>query len=99
MTKEQMNTELSEIRTYYMMKRTLDESVTEFEEMFQLLDKYIKIIKKAPIKLKGYFVERYENGSNASQMAEKWEVSNSYVANLKREFFKFVFENLNKEDN
>lgn len=44
MTKEQMNTELSEIRTYYMMKRTLDESVTEFEEMFQLLDKYLKII-------------------------------------------------------
>ena len=97
-TYEQMKIELSEIKTYYLMKKTFDKKVRDFEETFQLLEKYLKVIKQAPTKIKGYFIERYENGSNAPQMAEKWGVSVSYVSKLKREFFKFLYEYLNKEE-
>lgn len=97
-TKEQIKIELSEIKTYYLMKKTFDKKVREFEETFELLNKYLKVIKQAPTKIKGYFIERYENGANAPQIAEKWGMSVSYVSKLKKEFFKFLYDYFNKEE-
>ena len=81
-TYEQMKRELTEIRYYYLMQGTYRERVDETQETLDLVEKYLPLIKKMPTKLKGYFIERYKNGSSISKMAEKWKVSNDFVVKV-----------------
>lgn len=97
-TYEQMKRELTEIRYYYLMQGTYRERVDETQETLDLVEKYLPLIKKMPTKLKGYFIERYKNGSSISKMAEKWKVSNDFVVKVKKDFLKILLENLNKEE-
>lgn len=97
-TYEQMKRELTEIRYYYLMRNTYQKNVEETQETLDLVEKYLPVIKKLPTKLKGYFIERYMNGSNVPQMAEKWKVSKHFVVKVKNDFLKLLLENLNKEE-
>ena len=98
LTREQIKKDLTEIRYFYLMRSSFNNKVQESKEVLDLVDKYEKAIKTAPIRLQGYYIERYMNNSSAKEMADKWNRSVEFVMKLKREFLKYLLENIGKDE-
>ena len=97
MTIREIREDLREIRYYYGMSDLfkIGEQTIAPQAVLDKVDKYNKVISKAPAKLYAVYIGLYVYNNTQVVLAEDWGYTNEYVHRLNNklcEFFKKQFE-------
>ena len=99
LTEDQVRQDLDEIRTYYSMRDLFDKAPREIkaEALFEKLEQYHSVMRKAPAKLYVLYVALYVNNSTQVVVAEEWAYTKEHVRDLNKRLVEYLISKLNRE--
>lgn len=100
MTKQQVKSDLQDIRYYYTHKSMFDKAEdTGFKsEVKQKLAEYAAYISRASPRLYTLFYALYVEGKTQLAVSMEWNVTEGYIKNLNRQLRLFLLEEIKKEE-
>ncbi len=95
---EKIKEELEELKYYYQQKEKLDVYMTELScsVIEELLERYSRVIRCAPIKLYHVYVGLYMKGWSQGALAREMGYTRYYVQILNGRLIQYLKENLDK---
>ena len=95
---EKVKEELGEIKYYYLQKEKLDAYMAELtcSSLMELIERYSKAIRLAPIKLYHVYVGLYMKGWSQGALAREMGYTRYYVQILNGRLIQYLKENLDK---
>lgn len=99
-TTNNIREDLRNIRYYYSRKNNFEqaESTVGKLSILDIIEKYNKIVCKAPPRLYDLYVSLYLENNTQESLADKIKYTPEYLSRLNRKLIKFIYENLLKEE-
>ncbi|MBE5734305.1 MAG: hypothetical protein E7347_04570 [Clostridiales bacterium] len=101
MTIEEIRQDLKDIRYYYEMMELFKNTAKIIPPIatVQKVEKYNKVVEKAPIKLYILYVSLYVNNNSQVTLADDWGLTADYIKKLNTKLCEFFKKEFDKQEN